>query len=103
MPSRPTRRQIEEEDARQLRRQRDFRSAADAVAAALAPFEEVAAIALFGSVARPLVREVPRFRPYRRLGIEVLHEAKDVDLAIWIDHTHRLRDLGRVRNRAVDE
>jgi len=47
----------------------------------------VRAIALFGSVARPLAREVPRFQPYRGLGIELLHERKDVDLAVWLDHT----------------
>ena len=101
MPSRPTRRQIEQEDASLLRRQAEFRLAADAVAAALARFDEVHAIALFGSVARPLVREVPRFQPYRRVGIELLHECKDVDLAVWLDHPHRLAELGRARNVAV--
>jgi hypothetical protein len=103
MPSRPTRRQIEEEDARQLRQQAAFRLAADAVAAALAGFDEVRAIALFGSVARPLFREVPRFQPYRRLRIELLHECKDVDLAVWLDHTRRLAELGRARNVAVSQ
>jgi hypothetical protein len=103
MPSRPTRRQIEQEDALQLCRQAEFRLAADAVAAALAAFDEVAAIALFGSCARPLTREVPRFQPYRRLGVELLHECKDVDLAVWLDHTDRLAELGRARNRAVSD
>ncbi len=103
MPSRPTRRQIEAEDARQLRRQAEFRLAADAVAAALAAFDEVRAIALFGSCARSLVPEVPRHQPYRRLGIEVLHECKDVDLAVWLDHTDRLDALGRARNLAVND
>jgi hypothetical protein len=73
------------------------------VAAALAQFEEVRAIALFGSVARPLTREVPRFDPYRRLGIELLHECKDVDLAVWLDDTSCLALLGRARNVAVNE
>ena len=103
MPSRPTRRQLEQEDALQLRRQAEFRLAADAVAAALAPFDEVAAIALFGSCARPLTREAPRFHSYRRLGIELLHECKDVDLAVWMDRTDRLAELGRARNRAVTD
>lgn len=103
MPSRPTRRQIEHDDALLLRRQAHFRLAADAVAAALAPFDEVRAIALFGSCARPLTREVPRFDPYRRLGIELLHECKDVDLAVWLSDTGRLAELGRARNRAVTD
>ena len=102
MPSRPSRREIAEQDRFQLRRQQNFRRAADAVADALARFEEVERIALFGSVARPLEREVPRFQPYRRLGIEVLHECSDVDLAVWIFRTDRLRDLGRARSQAVN-
>jgi hypothetical protein len=101
MPSRPTRRQVEEEDRHQLKRQADFRLAADAVAAALAKFEEVSAIALFGSVARPPTREVPRFDPFRRHGIEVLHECKDVDLAVWLTRLDRLAALSRARNQAV--
>ena len=57
-------------------------------------FAEVQRVALFGSVARPLAREVPRFQSYRRLGIELLHECKDVDLAVWITDLAGLRDLG---------
>jgi hypothetical protein len=102
MSSRPTRKQIAEEDGRQLKRQADFRLAADAVAAALAPFREVRAIALFGSVARPLEREVPRFQSFRRHGVEVLHECGDVDLAVWLDATDGLAALGRARNLAVN-
>lgn len=60
-------------------------------------------MALFGSVARPLTREVPRFQPYRRLGIEQLHECKDVDLAVWITDLACLSDLGRARNQAVSQ
>jgi len=101
MPRRPSRRDIAEEDRLQLKQQRDFRVAADAVVAALARFPEVQKIALFGSVARPLVREVPRFQPYRRLGIEVLHECSDVDLAVWLTSVDRLRELGRARSQAT--
>jgi predicted nucleotidyltransferase len=82
MSRRPTRREIAEQDQSLLLRQQNFRHAADAVAAALAQFPEVRAIALFGSVARPLWREVPRFSDYRRHRIEVWHECKDVDLAV---------------------
>jgi len=101
MTSRPTRRQIAEEDQRQLKRQADFRLAADAVAAALATFDEVSAIALIGSVARPLWREVPRFQPFRRLEIELLHECGDVDLAVWVDRLDRLHALSRARTAAL--
>jgi hypothetical protein len=101
MPRRPSSREIALEDERQLKRQQDFRAAADAVAAALTAFPEVEKIALFGSAARPLLREVPRFQPYRRFGIELLHECQDVDLAVWLSRTDRLHDLGRARSQAV--
>jgi len=101
MPRKPSRHDIAEEDRRQLKQQHDFRVAADAVVAAIASFAEVEKIALFGSVARPLIREVPRFQPYRRLGIDVLHECKDVDLAVWLTRVDRLRDLGRARSQAT--
>lgn len=78
-----------------------FRIAADAVAAALARFDEAEAVALFGSVAVPLWREVPRFSDYRRYRIEVWHECKDVDLAVWIGRLERLRELERASARAL--
>ncbi len=100
---RPSRADAARQDRHQIERQQHFRAAADAVAAALASFEEVERIALFGSAVRPLFREVPRFEPYRRLGIEILHECKDVDLALWLTDTGRLRELGRARNVAVSQ
>lgn len=66
-------------------------------------FTEVQRVALFGSVARLLTREVPRFQPYRRLGIKLLHECRDVDLAVWLTDFAGLSDLERARNRAVSE
>jgi hypothetical protein len=83
-------------------RQAQFRRAADAIAADLAKVEEVRAVALFGSLARPLVREVPRFQPFRRHGIEILHECGDIDLAVAIDRHDNLATLNRARSRAVD-
>ncbi|HSE75168.1 MAG TPA: hypothetical protein VLB05_11670 [Dongiaceae bacterium] len=97
----PTVREIAEQDAYLLRRQAEFRLAADAVAKAFAAFPEVAAVALFGSVALPLEREVPRFREYRRAGIEVWHECKDVDLAVWIDRVDNLEALAKAERRAL--
>jgi hypothetical protein len=84
-----------------LARQATFRRAADAIAADLAKIPEVRAVALFGSLARPLVREVPRFQPFKRHGIEILHECGDIDLAIAIDRLDNLAALNRARNRAV--
>jgi hypothetical protein len=84
-----------------LARQATFRRAADMIAADLTKVPEVRAIALFGSLAKPLVREVPRFQPFKRHGIEILHECGDIDLAIAIDRLDRLAALNRARNRAV--
>jgi len=84
-----------------LARQASFRRAAEVVTAELAMVPEVRAITLFGSVARPLEREVPRFQPFRHHRIEVLHECKDIDLAVWIDRFDHLAALNRARSRAV--
>jgi hypothetical protein len=101
MARRPTWKEIAAQDSHLLKRQQDFRVAADAVAAALGTFPEVERIDLFGSVARPLVREVPRFSDYRRYGTEVWHECNDVDLAVWLRDCSRLGDLNRARNASV--
>ena len=102
VPRRPTRREIAEQDHHQLMRQAVLRRAADAVAAAaFAASAEVRAVALFGSVAQPLKHELPRFQPFRRLGIEILHECGDVDLAVAIDRLDNLAALNRARSRAV--
>ena len=52
---------------------------------AWAVFSEVQAVAVIGSVAKALRKEIPRFRDFRREGIEVWHECADLDLALWID------------------
>lgn len=54
-----------------LRRQHEFRMAADVVTDAFMGFEEVAVI---GSVAKSLWKEVPRFREFRRRSVTVWHE-----------------------------
>jgi len=92
---------IEEQDRSLLRHQRDFRRAADIVTDALMRFEEVVAVAVIGSVAKPLWKEVPRFSEFRRAGIEVWHECKDLDLAVWISSQHRLGELRRARDAAL--
>ncbi len=73
---------IEEQNRILLERQRQFRMAADVVTEVWMAFPEVHAIAVIGSVAKPLWKEVPRFRAFRRARIEVWHECGDLDLAL---------------------
>ncbi len=89
---------IEAQNVYLLRRQRDFRAAADLVCDAWAKFEEVRAVAVIGSVAKSLWKEVPRFREFRHAGVEVWHECGDLDLALWLGSQHR---LGSLRKAAV--
>jgi len=96
--TRLTRDRIAEQDRYLLIRQTQYRIAADVVTAALSRFDEVEAIALFGSVARPLWREVPRFSEFRRTQVKVWHECKDMDLAVWLSRLDRLQQLNRARN-----
>jgi hypothetical protein len=99
----PGRREIAADNERMQRRQRELRLAADYVARAFAVFPEVQRIVLFGSVAVPLRKEVPRFREYRRAAIAIGHECKDVDLAVWLTDLGNLRALGKTRSRAVNQ
>lgn len=84
-----------------LKRLRDFRIAADIAADALAAYPEVQAIAVIGSVAKAPWKEVPRFREFRRRGIELWHECSDLDLAVWIDSMERLGAIRRTRDTAL--
>lgn len=63
-------------------------------------FPEVQAVAVIGSVANPLWKEVPRFQEFRRLGIEVWHECSDLDMALWVDSQERLGELRQAYHRA---
>ena len=90
--------EIEAQNGYLLKQQHRFRLAADVVTDALVAFPEVEAVAVIGSVAKPLWKEVPRFREYRRAGIEVWHECKDLDLAVWLSSQHRLGELRRARD-----
>jgi hypothetical protein len=89
------------QDCQMLDRQAQFRLAADAVTAVLAGVSEVEAVALIGSVARPLWREAPRFQPFRHWDVPVWHECKDVDLAVWLNRLDRLQTLARARSMAL--
>jgi hypothetical protein len=92
---------IEEQDGFMLRRQHEFRLAADVVTDAWMAFAEVQAIAVVGSVAKTLWKEVPRFSEFRRAGIEVWHECGDLDMALWLDSQQRLDELRRTTSRAL--
>jgi hypothetical protein len=61
----------------------------------------VQAVAVIGSVAKMLWKEVPRFSEFRREGIEVWHECGDLDLALWVDSQDRLNELRRTISRAL--
>jgi len=94
---------IEEQNDRMVRQQREFRIAADVVTRCWMAFPEVQAIAVIGSVAKPLWKEVPRFSEFRKQRIQIWHECGDLDLALWIDSQHRLGELRRARDRALRE
>nr|WP_296328302.1 hypothetical protein [Reyranella sp.] len=75
--------------------------AADVVADAFAAFPEVQAVAVIGSVAKRLWKEVPRFSEYRRARIEVWHECSDLDLAVWLHSQDRLEEMRRALARSL--
>ena len=88
---------IDDQDHWSRLKHEHFRRAGEAVAAAFSTIDEVEAIALFGSVARPLETRITR------RGWEMLHTCKDVDLAVWIDHTNGLDPFRRARGRALSK
>ena len=92
---------LNQDNAHLLRTQRHFRRAADVIADAWSSFPQVVAIAVIGSVAKALWKEVPRFAPYRRRGIPLWHECKDLDLALWLDDLSGLGDLRRAKAAAL--
>jgi len=103
MPHKPTKAKIAEQEQALLERQRVFRFVADRLTTALARCPGVEAISLIGSVARPLPRDVPRFAPYRQLGLKIAHECKDLDLAAWVSRPDGLETLRRTRARVVKD
>src|SRR5437868_8339812 len=59
------------------------------------------AIALIGSVAAKPWKEIPRFPDFRRARIEVWHECKDADLALWLSDLGSLDRLRRAKDKAL--
>jgi len=83
-------------------RQEQFRLAAEHVARAMGELPAVEKVVAFGSVFSQLKAEVPRFREFRRAGIEILHECKNVDLAVWVSDLSCLRALQKARSGALN-
>jgi hypothetical protein len=95
--------EIDDDNRRMLLRRDCLRRFAELFAGIAAQLEFVTRIVLFGSVAAPLKKEVPRFSRLRRARIAVWHECKDVDLAIWVTDLGRLRELKRAISLAVNQ
>jgi hypothetical protein len=98
----PTADEIAQQDRFLLRRQRGFRIAAAEVAESFEKFPWVRRVALVGSVAFPLQKEVPRFYRYRRARIKLWHECKNINLLVWIDQLGDLNELRRDKSRTVN-
>ena len=86
----------------QFRCRQRFHSSGCGSGRKLAALPTVKRIVLFGSVANPLVEEVPRFRYFRRWGIAVPHECKDVDLAVWMEDFSDLRTVQKAKLRGLN-
>ncbi len=99
----PSAASVRREDEYLQRRQHEFRRAAEEIARRLGAIPQVTRVVLFGSVARPLTRGLPRFTEFRRAGIELLHECVDVDLAVWLEGEIDLREVQRACTRALDD
>jgi len=89
------------QDQMMRRRQEQFRIVADFVAQDLFAIQQVQKVVLFGSVAKPLKKEVPRFAGFRRRGIAISHECKDVDIAVWVTDMRCLRTIQKARSQAL--
>ena len=92
---------IEDQNRELLRRYREFRHAADALTGACRTHPHVLAVSLIGSLACDPWKEIPRFSPYRRARIELWHECKDIDLALWLSDLADLNGLRRAGAHAL--
>ncbi|MFH1539235.1 MAG: hypothetical protein ABIH66_09775 [bacterium] len=99
----PTDEEILNQNKYFIQQQRNFQLAAECVAAALAGFSEVEKVVLFGSVATPLKKEIPRFKKFHRHGVAVYHECKDIDMAVWVSNLGQLNFLRKASARALTD
>ena len=89
------------ENKSMIAQQRQFQRAAEYIAEEFSKMEEVQRVAAFGSITAPLEFEVPRFRKFRRAGVAIRHECKDMDIAVWLSRTDNLRALQFARSNAL--
>ena len=94
--------EIQLQDQMMRRRQEQFRIAAGYVADGLSAIEQVRKVVLFGSIAKPLQKEIPRFAGFCRRGIVISHECKDVDIAVWVTELSCLRTVQKARSQALN-
>ncbi len=99
----PAEEEIGAENARMERRRADFRLAAEYVAQAFSHLEQVRRVSLFGSVARHLKKEIPPSKRYSRARVEIFHECRDIDMAVWMKDLASLDTLRRARSDALKE
>jgi len=100
-PGPPDETEIAENTSLMIRKQYLFRWGAQSVAIAMSRLPEVRKVAAFGAIARPLRMQVPRFSKFRRYKIEIPHECADIDLAVWLDHFSRLKELKRALSEGL--
>ena len=94
--------EIAQENRAMLKRRDAFRRVAEMAATGFGKLPFVEKVVLFGSVAAPPTKEVPRFSRLRRARVEIYHECKDVDLAVWVSDLSQLRGLKRVVSNATN-
>ena len=95
--------EIHEEDQNMLRRHENFRKAARVLTRRLAEMPDVQKVLLFGSVALPLWKEVPRFARLRSRQMKVFHECNNIDLAVWVTSSEIAPDIRRAHAATVKE
>ncbi len=93
--------QVQEQNDYNLRRWREFRLTAEYLAIALSEIAQIQKIALFGSVAKKPEKEPSHFRKFRKIGAEIYHYCKDIDIAVWLVLPAPLRQMQRIISRTV--
>lgn len=95
--------EIAEADREQLKRHENFRKAARALSQRLQTLPEVQKVVLFGSVALPLWKEVPRFSRLRNKRIKIYHECANIDIAVWLTTPERAPDIRKLVSSTVND
>ena len=98
-----TRGEIAREDRLMLVRQDQFRKAARLLTKKLADMPPVRKVVLFGSVALPLWKEVPRHSRMHSRRIKIFHECQNIDLAVWVSTPSIADTIRRAHSAVVNE